>query len=98
MGKDSIDETGVLSFWVLSSLKVADSQGEVTLDDRLVSVTFLSHIWQKKAEFISKSIQGVGEAILNILKRGARDLRQTLTIVSIELMFRLLESFAAERG
>lgn len=31
---------------------------------------------------------------MNILKRAARDIKQTLAIVSIELMFRLLEQFA----
>ena len=75
MGKESIDESGVLSFWVLSSLKVAESHGDVTLDDRLASLTFLAAIWQHKSTFVEQSIAGAGNAILNILKRGARDVR-----------------------
>ena len=34
---------------------------------------------------------------MNLLKKGARDVKQTLAVVSVELMFRLLENFAAER-
>lgn len=34
---------------------------------------------------------------MRILKKASRDIRKTLTIVSIELMFRLLERFASER-
>ena len=32
--------------------------------------------------------------MINILKRAARDIKQTLATVAIELMFRLLEHFA----
>jgi len=34
---------------------------------------------------------------MKILKKASRDIRKTLTIVAIELMFRLLERFAEER-
>ena len=34
---------------------------------------------------------------MNILKRAARDIKQTLATVAIELMFRLLDSFAKIR-
>lgn len=34
---------------------------------------------------------------MRILKKAARDVRKTLTVISIELMFRLLEKFAGEQ-
>jgi hypothetical protein len=34
---------------------------------------------------------------MRILKRGARDVKRTLCIVSIELMFRLLQNFARQK-
>ena len=40
---------------------------------------------------------GASEAIMKILKKASRDIRKTLTIVAIELMFRLLERFSGER-
>ena len=44
--------TGVLSYWVLQSLKVAESNSEITLDDRIASLIFLTEIWINKTEFI----------------------------------------------
>ena len=52
--------TGVLSFWVLQSLKVAESAGEVTLDDRVTSLVFITEIWLNKTEFIDTVMQGTG--------------------------------------
>lgn len=40
---------------------------------------------------------GGSESIIRILKKAARDVRKTLTVISIELMFRLLEKFASEK-
>ena len=94
VGQDVLEMGGVLSFWVLQSLKVAESSGEVTLDDRIGSLLFLTEIWLNKTEFIDHTIQGAGNALINILKRAARDIKQTLATVAIELMFRLLEHFA----
>jgi hypothetical protein len=42
-------------------------------------------------------LDGAPEAILHILKKASRDVRHSLSYVSIELMFRLLESFAQNR-
>ena len=47
---------GVLSFWVLQSLKVAESTGEVTLDDRITSLIFLVEIWLNSTEFLDENI------------------------------------------
>lgn len=88
-----LEVNGVLSFWVFQSLKVAESSGDVTLDDRVTSLVFLTEIWLNST-FMDTSIPGSGSATLNILKRAARDVKQTLAIVAIELMFRLLEVFA----
>ena len=52
--------SGVLSYWVLQSLKIADSKGEITLDDRIASLVFLTEIWICKPEFIDKNIEGSG--------------------------------------
>ena len=66
----------------------------MTIDDRITSLVFLTEIWLNKTEFFDTVLQGTGQATLNILKRAARDIKQTLAIVAIELMFRLFEAFA----
>ena len=67
--------SGVLSYWVLQSLKVAESHSEITLDDRIASLLLLTEIWLNKTEFIDKNIDAAGQAILNVLKKGARDVK-----------------------
>ena len=74
-GREVIEMTGVLSFWVLQSLKIAESSGEVTIDERIASLVFLTEIWINKADYIDTAIVGSGQATLNILKRAARDIR-----------------------
>ena len=98
IGKQALEMSGVLSHWVLQSLRVAESLDEITLDDRITSLVLLTEIWINRPGSIDKSLEGVGEQILNILRKGARDVKQTLSVVSVELMFRLLENFAAVRN
>lgn len=66
----------------------------MTLDDRISSLVFFTEIWLNRTDYIDTVIEGSGPAVLNILKRAARDVKQTLAIIAIELMFRILESFA----
>ena len=49
---ETIEMSGVLSYWVLQSLKVAESHNEITLDDRISSLLLLTEIWLNKTEFI----------------------------------------------
>jgi hypothetical protein len=92
-----VDQSGVLRYWTLNSLKIAESNNEVTLRDRIVSLVFLTEIWLNKPQYVEGFIPGASDAIMKILKKASRDIRKTLTIVAIELMFRLLERFAGER-
>ena len=54
-------------------------------------------MWLSKPKYVDKNITGATDQILRILKKAARDVRRTLCVISIELMFRLLERFANER-
>jgi hypothetical protein len=51
-----------------------------------------------KCDYMSRNFPDTTIALLNVLKRASRDMRQTLVIVSLELLFRLMEQFAQERN
>ena len=87
-----------MSFWVLQSLRVAEGPVDITLDDRIQSLVFLTEIWLAAPEFIHDVLESSGPGILSILKRASRDIKQSLSVVAIELMFRLLEQFAGNRN
>lgn len=82
----------------MTSLKVAESRGEVPLNDRIISLIFMTEIWITKPLFIARHLERAPDNILAILKRASRDILLTLSQTSIELLFRLLESFAKSRN
>jgi hypothetical protein len=90
----------VLSYWVLQSLRVAEGTIEmsISLDDRIESLVMLCEVWLTIPDFIDHVLPSAGPGILNILKRASRDAKYTLSTVSIELMFRLLENFGKTRN
>jgi hypothetical protein len=47
---------------------------------------------------MSRNFPDVTVSLLNVLKRASRDMRQTLVVVSLELLFRLMEQFAQSRN
>jgi hypothetical protein len=69
----------------------------VPLNDRIVSLVFLSEIWRLRTKLVEQVNPQASEQIVTILKRAARDMKRTLVVISIELMFRILESFAESR-
>ena len=92
-----IEQSGVVKFWIMNTLKIAESINEVTLNDRIVSLIFLTEMWICKPAYVDKNLTGASDAILRILKKAARDIRKTLTVISLELMFRLLTKFATDK-
>jgi hypothetical protein len=59
---------------------------------------FLTNLYLEKPKYFEKATRVPAETIISILKKGARDDRRTICVISIELMFRLLYRFAAERN
>jgi len=91
VGKETFEDSGVLSYWITSAIKMAESQGEVPLNDRIASMCFACQVWLVKCDFMVRNFPDMAMSLLNVLKRASRDMRQTLVIVALELMFRLLE-------
>lgn len=58
----------------------------------------MCEIWLTLPDFIQTTLPGAADGILSILKRASRDAKPTLSQVSIELLFRLLDAFALERN
>ena len=40
-----IEQSGVLKYWLINSLRIAESNNEVPLNDRIASLVFLTEIW-----------------------------------------------------
>ena len=59
---------------------------------------FMTNLWLERPKFFDKAARVPAETIIQILKKGARDDRRTLCMISIELMFRLLSNFSGDRN
>jgi hypothetical protein len=79
-------------------MKIVESTSGVLLNDRIASLTLMSEIWRLRPKIAERALVNAPEQITNILKRSARDVKRTLVIVSIDLLFRLLTSFAKEKN
>ena len=73
VGKETFEDSGVLSYWITSSIKVAESQGEIPINDRTSSLVFVSQIWLTKSDFMAENFPDVADSMLNVLKRASRD-------------------------
>lgn len=87
----------MLKYWLNTSIQVADSNNQYDLQDKIVALVFLTEIWLHRSDFVESFMPGASDAIMKILRKASRDMSKNLTYVSIELMFRLLERFSAER-
>lgn len=84
----------------MQSLRIAEGtvDMQVTIDDRIQSLVLLTEIWLTLPDVIQTTHPSAGPGILSILKRASRDVKSTLSTVAIQLLFRLLESFATSRN
>lgn len=46
------ENTEVIKIWARSCLNVADSPGDVPLNDRIVALIFLSEIWRLRPQLV----------------------------------------------
>jgi hypothetical protein len=62
-----------------------------------VSLVLLVEIWRLHSNLVEKWLSNAADIICNILKKSARDIKRTLCVISIELIFRILITFAGDR-
>ena len=89
-----LESSGVVKSWAQVCHQVFESTGEVPYNDRVVSLIFLTELWRQRPLIIENAIVNASQTIVRMLKRAARDMQRTLVVISIELLFRLLETFA----
>lgn len=91
-----IKESAVLSFWLEMTQKQADS-GKSTYDERIAALSFLTETWLVYTSYVDERPE-VGNEIITLLKKGCRDKYRPLRLVSICLLFKLLEKFSEEKN
>jgi hypothetical protein len=88
--------SGVLDHWIDYCSRLAEYDGSNTLEERTISLVFLSDIWCSKPDFVD-SRPDMSSGILTILKRSCRDKDKLLRIIAYEHIFRLFTTFAKDK-
>jgi hypothetical protein len=55
ISKEAFEESGVLSYWISSTLAMAESEVKVPLNDRVSSMVFVAQIWLQKSDFVNRN-------------------------------------------
>lgn len=92
-----VKESGILDFWVDMCLELGGLDGQNSADEKIAAMTLLTEIWISFTEYIDKKPDRVN-FIQNIFKKSARDRLRGLRLVTVSLMFRILDKFAEEKN
>ncbi len=74
-------------------VRQADNDGKHSYDERIVALTLLCEIWMTYTDFIDTK-GDLKETALGMLKRGARDRHRPVRLVSVILLFKVLDKFS----
>lgn len=93
--KNELVKTNMLDFWIDMAVRQADSFGQV--DDRLTAMIFLTDIWFNFSQYVDQK-GDLSNTLIGIMRKFAREKSFSAKIVSISLMFRLLDRFAENKN
>jgi hypothetical protein len=78
-------------------LKLSESNGKNTWDERISAISFLNEIWMNYTQYVDSKPEVVSD-ILGHLKKGIREKYTPMRMVSICQLFKLLEKFSEEKN
>jgi len=87
----------ILQYWLDSSCRNSDNDGRHTNDERAVALNLLSEIWLSFPNIVEEK-EELANHVMTMLKRGTRDKNITMQIFSLSHLFKLLETFAAQKN
>ena len=92
-----VKESGILDFWVDMCLELGGLDTQNTAEEKIAAMTLLAEIWISYTEYVDRKPDRVN-FIQSIFKKSARDRLRGLRIVTVSLMFRILDKFAEDKN
>lgn len=99
ISKEEIINSGVLSFWIDISIKRGDTDLNPNSkpEDRAILLSLLLEIWTNFPNVVEAKDE-YADNIIKMAQRANRDKNESLQLVSLALLFKLLDAFASERN
>ena len=93
---------GTLQFWLEQGLKYAEGgineqNRNSSVEERIVALQLLVELWVLYPIFVQETAKQSNQ-ILDAIKRASREHSEILKIYSLNLLFKLLDTFAQERN
>ncbi|CAK88326.1 unnamed protein product (macronuclear) [Paramecium tetraurelia] len=86
--------TGILNDWVTQAIGIAENEFKNTIDTRISSLNFLSEVLLVNTELDESLIN----TIITLLKKGTRDKSQSLSLLCLSHLFKLLISISKQKS
>ncbi|CAD8059186.1 unnamed protein product [Paramecium sonneborni] len=85
--------TGILNDWVTQAIGIAENEFKNTIDTRISSLNFLTEVLRN-----SKLDESLSNTIIALLKKGSRDKSQSLSLLCLNHLFKLLNEFSIQKN
>lgn len=97
--RDEVISAGIIHYWIDMSCKKADMDaiGSNTPDERAAALGLLLEIWSNFSNVVEEKAE-YADFIIKVAQRANRDRSENLQIVSLTLLFRLIENFASDKN
>ncbi len=96
LSRDELGSGGVLVFWIDLGCRRADIDNP-NIAERAAALGLLLELWTHFGASIEEKAE-YGEHIIRLMQRANRDRNSSLQMLSLALLFRLLENFAHDRN
>jgi mRNA deadenylase 3'-5' endonuclease subunit Ccr4 len=87
----------LIDFWLEYSIKLSDNDGKHTSDERISALGLISDIWLAYTDLVDSN-EETSTNIIAMFKKGIRDKYRPVRVVSISMLFRILEKFSEEKN
>ncbi|CAD8181583.1 unnamed protein product [Paramecium octaurelia] len=85
--------TGILNDWVTQAIGIAENEFKNTIDTRISSLNFLSEVLGN-----TELDESLTNTIIALLKKGSRDKSQSLSLMCLNHLFKLLNHFSLQKS
>lgn len=95
--REELLSSGLIDYWLEYNVTLADNDGTHSPEERTASVAFLADLWVLFTEKLYQR-EDLGNQILRVFKRAARDRFRPLRFTALSQMFRLLDTFSKTKN
>ncbi len=92
-----VEESGLIQYWIDVGSRQAENDGKHLAEERISALSLLTDVWLQYSSFVDSKAE-MGNTILSMLKRSARERNRLIKIESAVYLFALFDAFALTKN